>query len=286
MRSVLITGASSGFGAKAGVELARRGWHVFASMRDTSKSGYVRHLADASGVEPDAISVIELDVTSESSRQSGVKHLLSASPSGPDMILHCAGYTTASFFEDIPPAKIRHLFDTNFFGALDITQKLLPSMRERRSGTIAVISSNAVNIAHPMYSIYAAAKWALEGWAEALEIELAPFNLDVKIIQPGNHDTNFGSNVELMIDESSAYSDLAALALPRMEKLGGKARSADKATREICDALELSRRKLRTRIGSDDKLMAALSRWAPYSTRRILIEKITGITAGTKVPAK
>ncbi|TQC44597.1 SDR family NAD(P)-dependent oxidoreductase [Rhodococcus sp. WS4] len=148
---------------------------------------------------------------------------------------------------------------------------------------MAVISSDAVNVAHPMYSIYEAAKWALEGWCEALEIELAPFGLDVKIIQPGNHDTPFGSNVQPVLPEGSAYTSLTEIALPKMERLGRRARPAERGALEICAALESDSSRLRVRIGNDDKVMA--SRWAPYAVRRRIVERLTGIAPSAPTSA-
>jgi NAD(P)-dependent dehydrogenase (short-subunit alcohol dehydrogenase family) len=280
VNSIFITGASSGFGANVATEMSRRGWHVIASMRDTSKFGAPSNRAESANSGLGGIDVITLDVTDKQSKASAAVRVLELAGGAPDAVLHCAGYTTAAFFEDLSSEKVRHIFETNFFGALDLTRSLLPAMRARGSGTIAVVSSNAVNIAHPMYSVYSSSKWAIEGWAEAMQIELAPFGLAVKILQPGNHDTPFGSNVEPILPEDSAYSHLSAVALPRMGKLGTHARPQELAVTEMCDALEdRSRRRLRFRIGRDDKAMAALARWAPYSTRRRIVERITGITA-------
>jgi short-subunit dehydrogenase len=274
---IFVTGASSGFGAHISALMAARGHHVIASMRDTSKSHHLWELVDKYGGDRNLVNVIELDVTSPESRRQAVE-LLKESPHQPRTVLHCAGYTTAAFFEDLPSESIRDQFETNFFGALELTKLLLPSMRSRGEGTIALISSNAVNIAHPMYSIYAASKWSLEGWAEALSIELAPFGIDVLIIQPGNHDTPFGSKAVPISPTESPYSGLHAAAIEKMRALGGRARSTNKAAVEICAVLEADKRPLRVRIGNDDKLMAALARWAPYAVRRRIIERITGLT--------
>ncbi|MDF3313142.1 SDR family NAD(P)-dependent oxidoreductase [Rhodococcus sp. T2V] len=275
--SLFVTGASSGFGAHVSAMMAARGRQVVASMRDASKSDYLYDLMGRYGAEPSRLSIIELDVTSPESREGAVEYLNGmARPL--ETVLHCAGYTTAAFFEDLPSESIRDQFETNFFGAVELTKLLLPGLRSRRGGTIAVISSNAVNIAHPMYSIYAASKWSLEGWAEALSIELAPFGVDVLILQPGNHDTAFASNVVSISPEASPYAGLHAAAMGKLQALGDRARPTVKAATEICDALEAESRPLRLRIGNDDKLMAALARWAPYGVRRRIVERITGLS--------
>ncbi|RYE40041.1 MAG: SDR family NAD(P)-dependent oxidoreductase [Hyphomicrobiales bacterium] len=208
VQTILITGASSGFGAHVAAKLAARGWRVIASMRDTTKTTQLDELMEGAGTTTALLEIIRLDVACDESRASAADYVLDSTPHGLTAVLHCAGYTTAGFFEHLTPQTIRDLLEANFIGAVDLTQRLLPTMRSQGHGTIAVISSNAVNIAHPMYSIYAAAKWALEGWAEAIDIELAPFGLDVKILQPGNHDTPFGRNVQPVLPEDSPYAPL------------------------------------------------------------------------------
>ncbi|TQC44596.1 SDR family oxidoreductase [Rhodococcus sp. WS4] len=102
--------------------LAARGWRVIASMRDTTNAANLCELAAAAGADSDAIDVIELDVTSEEFRASAVKSVVGVTPDGLTTVLHCADYTTAGSFEYLPPANVRSLFETNFLGAVDITQ--------------------------------------------------------------------------------------------------------------------------------------------------------------------
>lgn len=277
-KTAFLTGCSSGFGAHVAALLTARGWRVIASMRSPSRASGLLQLVSEVGGSPQSIEVLELDVARDESRSFAVEKVLKVFDGAPDLVLHSAGFTTASFFEELPQDKIREIFETNFFGAVDLTQRLLPAMRSRGSGTIGVISSNAANIAHPMYSMYAASKWALEGWAEALDVELEPFGIDVRILQPGNHATAFGSNVQVVEPKSPAYQVLQQQALVRMAKLGARARPVERGAREMCDALVgESPARLRTRIGFDDKLMAGLARWAPYDVRRRAIRRITGI---------
>jgi NAD(P)-dependent dehydrogenase (short-subunit alcohol dehydrogenase family) len=284
--SILITGASSGFGREVSLLLAENGWRVFAGMRDPAKREAGAALVAAAVDSPGSIEVIPIDVTSAASREAGVRRVLAAVDGRLDAVLHCAGYTTAAFFEDLPSERARDVLETNLVGAMEVTRLVLPAMRTAGKGRIAVVSSNAVNVPHPMYSVYAASKWALEGWCEALSMELRPFGIDVVVFQPGNHDTAFGSNVVPVLPPESPYAGLAAAALPKMARLGRYARSSLKASRRMSRVLESRRPPLRVRLGPDDHVAHWLSRLAPYEVRRRGVQLITGLGAGSPAPVR
>lgn len=286
MSSILITGASSGFGRQVSLLLAARGWHVFASMRDPDKRSAGEELAREARELPGRLEVVPLDVTSGASRGSAVQTVLAAVDGRLDAVLHCAGYTTAAFFEDLSTEQARDVLETNLVGAVEVTRLVLPAMRAAGRGRIAVVSSNAVNVPHPMYSMYAASKWALEGWCEALSMELRPFGIDVIVFQPGNHDTAFGANVVPVLPPESPYAELAAAALPKMARLGRYARSSLKASRRMCEVLESPRPPLRVRLGPDDHVAHWLSRIAPYELRRRGVQLITGLGADKPAPVR
>lgn len=279
MKSILITGASSGFGREVALLLAERGWRVFASMRDPDKRGAGAELMREAERLRGVLEVLQLDVADANSREAAVRQVLQAVDGRLDAVLHCAGYTTAAFFEDLASDQARHVLETNLIGAMEVTRLALPAMRAARHGRIAVVSSNALNVPHPMYSIYAASKWALEGWCEALSMELRPFDVDVVVFQPGNHDTAFGSNVVAVLPPDSPYAALAAAALPKMSRLGRYARSSLKASRTMCDVLDSARPRFRVRLGPDDHVAHWLSRLAPYQVRRRGVQLITGLGA-------
>ena len=178
------------------------------------------------------------------------------------------------------------MLETNLIGAMEITRMVLPAMRAAGRGRIAVVSSNALNVPHPMYSVYAASKWGLEGWCEALSMEVRPFGIDVVVFQPGNHDTAFGANVVAVLPPDSPYAGLAAAALPKMERLGKYARSSLKASRRMCEVLEAPRAPLRVRLGLDDHVAHWLSRLAPYALRRRGVQFITGLGAAKSAPTR
>lgn len=279
MRSILITGASSGFGLGTAVALAGRGWQVFAGFRDPTRRSALDAALLAAGLSPSAVEVVALDVTSQESVQAAATTVLARAEQGLDVVLHNAGYTTAGFFEELTDEDCRRLMETSFFGTLALTRELLPSMRTHGRGRIAIVTSNAVNVPHPMFSVYAAAKWALEGWAEALSLELAAFGIDVVVLQPGAHRTSFESNVKPVAAEDGPYRSLLEVTAPRLARIGRHQRDPDKAVAAIVRAVESDRPPFRVHIGPDDRVAALLKGVVPYRLREMAVGSITGLRA-------
>ncbi|SDM52263.1 Short-chain dehydrogenase [Catalinimonas alkaloidigena] len=174
--TVLLTGTSSGFGATAARLFAERGWHVIATMRDTSKAGDLRSLPN--------VWVTTLDVqdltTIDDAIADGIERFGHI-----DVVINNAGYGQFGIFEGLSREAIQAQFDVNVFGAMDVTRAILPHFRARRAGTILNISSGAGAIGFPMASLYSASKFALEGFSEGLRYELASLGIRVKLIEPG-----------------------------------------------------------------------------------------------------
>ena len=188
MKTVLITGASSGFGEAVARHFADAGWNVVATMRDPGKvSQRIRTCPN--------VLVTRLDVqdrrTIEASIAEGIKRF-----DGIDVVINNAGYGQFGIFEGVSPEAVQAQFDVNVFGAMDVVRAILPHFRSRRSGTVVNVSSGAGAIGFPMASVYSASKFALEGWSEALSYELASIGIKVKIIEPGGAlKTNFMARV-------------------------------------------------------------------------------------------
>jgi len=186
MKSVLISGTSSGIGLVAAVELAQRGWQVVATMRSLEKRGPLdaavagAHVAGRVHVEP-------LDVTLPDSIDAGWRRTLEITGGRLDAIVHNAGVSVAAAFEDVPSHEERRVMETNFWGVLALTRAVLPTLRAQREGRILIVSSNSAYAGEPANSIYCASKWAVEGWAESLAFEVTPFGLDVVLVSQGTH---------------------------------------------------------------------------------------------------
>ncbi|MDG4657015.1 oxidoreductase [Ectobacillus antri] len=185
----IVTGASSGFGFLAALELAKKGFHVIATVRTIEKGAALLEQASLQNVE---IVLYELDVACETSLkqwESYVRQLHRV-----DVLVNNAGFAMGGFTEEISIASYKKQFETNFFGAISVTQAVLPLMRKRQSGYIINMSSISGLIGFPGLSPYVASKHALEGWSESLRLELRPFGIHVVLIEPGSFQTNIWSS--------------------------------------------------------------------------------------------
>jgi NAD(P)-dependent dehydrogenase (short-subunit alcohol dehydrogenase family) len=177
MRSVLITGTSSGIGLATAVVLASRGWRVFATMRNLQKRSALEQALRAAGMQ-DNVDMQELDVTRSESVQAATASIMARTGNTLDAVVHNAGVAAAGALEDVPESELRRVMETNFFGVLGLTRALLPTFRAKRRGRIVIVSSEAAFYGQPTNAIYCASKWAIEGWAESTAYELEPFGID------------------------------------------------------------------------------------------------------------
>jgi NAD(P)-dependent dehydrogenase (short-subunit alcohol dehydrogenase family) len=204
MRSVLITGTSTGIGLATAVVLASRGWRVFATMRNLEKRSLLDQALKAADVQ-NGVELEQLEVTSEVSIQSAVESILARTGNKLDAVVHNAGVAAAGALEDVPEAELRRVMETNFFGVLWLTRALLPTFRAQRRGRIAIVSSEAAFMGQPANAIYCASKWAIEGWAEATAYELEPFGIDVILIEPGPYRTEIWKTTPRIEPPDSPY---------------------------------------------------------------------------------
>ncbi|MDH4983356.1 SDR family NAD(P)-dependent oxidoreductase [Hyphomicrobium sp. D-2] len=188
-RTVLITGTSAGFGMLAAVELAKRGWHVIATMRNLERRGRLDAAIAEAGVAAN-VDLVQLDVTDPDSIARGVADTLALTGGKLDAVVNNAGVAAGGAFEDIPDADLRRVIETNFFGVLGLTRALLPTFRKQRAGRIVFISSEAGFNGQPANSIYVASKWALEGWVESIAYELEQFGIELVLVEPGPYVTD------------------------------------------------------------------------------------------------
>ena len=274
MKSVFVVGASSGFGRNTALALAAEGWDVFAGMRDV---GQGRSLLEESADCVGRIALVEIDVSDPASVQTGMGEVLAGSGGRLDALFCNAGFGQVGFFEELSDAQCRAQMETNFFGTLAVVRFAIPVMREARKGRIVVVSSNSVNTPHPMLSMYAASKWALEGWAEAIAMELAPFGVEVVVVQPGAHRTPFAANVRFHAVESSPYAQWLAQAMPGLGDLDRWGRAPESATRAFVAAVGDLASPFRVCIGEDTVAFNRLKGCAPYEWRAWATRAIVGL---------
>jgi NAD(P)-dependent dehydrogenase (short-subunit alcohol dehydrogenase family) len=181
MKTVLITGCSSGYGLETARHFHAQGWNVVASMR-TPHDGILPRSS--------RLRLVALDVTKPDSIATAVEQ------SGPiDVLVNNAGIGLLGAFEVTPMATVRDLFETNTFGVMAMTQAVLPQLRARRSGVIINVTSSATLAPMPLVAVYTASKMAIEGFTASLAFELEPFDVRVKLVEPGyGPSTSFTSN--------------------------------------------------------------------------------------------
>lgn len=180
-KTVVITGASSGFGEGAVRAFADRGCRVWGTMRDAD--GRNAEKKAALEAYSAGVSVIDMDVTDDASVKSGFARILSDGPV--DVLINNAGVMYLGITEAFSIGQAREQMETNYYGAIRTMQAVLPSMRAAKSGLIINCSSLVGQISPPFFSTYSATKHALEGYTQGLRYEVSPFGIDVAIVQPG-----------------------------------------------------------------------------------------------------
>jgi len=195
MKTVLITGSSSGYGLETARYFHAQGWNVIATMRTPREDVLPR---------TNRLRVLTLDVT----RPGSIEAALDAA--GPiDVLVNNAGIGALGAFEATPMATVRELFETNTFGVMAMTQAVLPQFRARRSGVVVNVTSSVTLARMPLVAAYTATKMAIAGFTASLALELEEFNVRVKLVEPGYGPTtrftsNGGHRMEGLIPEEYA----------------------------------------------------------------------------------
>ena len=192
-KSILITGASSGFGRLGAEYYARQGAKVFATMRNVprAEADELRDLASAESLD---ISIVEIDVTSDAQTEAGVAEVLAANEGKLDVLVNNAGISVGGPVEVQDMAATQLIFDTNVYGCHRMARAALPSMRANGGGQIFNISSQLGRLIIPGFGMYSATKFAVEAMSEQMAYELVQHGVDVTIIQPGGYPTNIWAN--------------------------------------------------------------------------------------------
>lgn len=212
----LITGTTRGLGTEIAKQALAAGHIVIASGRNPD------HVLKAVGAHDNLVTVA-LDVTSRQSVQDAVQIAIERFGCI-DVLVNNAGNFYAGYFEEISDEQFRAQMDTNFFGPLNVTRAVLPTMREKRHGQIITITSTAGLVGSPFCAAYAASKFALEGWLESLRFDVEPFGIDLMAVEPGFFRTELlveGSSTiwpELSIDD---YAERTAQTIGALKGMSG-----------------------------------------------------------------
>ncbi|MRD18378.1 SDR family oxidoreductase [Bacillus thuringiensis] len=268
----IITGASSGFGLLATLELAKKDYLVIATMRNLEKQGTLLSQVTELNLQQN-IKVQQLDVTDQNSIHNFQLFLKEIQKV--DLLVNNAGYANGGFVEEIPVEEYRKQFETNLFGAISITQLVLPYMRKQRSGKIINISSISGQVGFPGLSPYVSSKYALEGWSESLRLEVKPFGIDVALIEPGSYNTNIwvvGKQLaENQSDTTSPYKEYMDKIQKHINSGSDTFGNPIDVANKIVEIAESKRTNLRYPIGKGVKFMIFAKKILPWRLWEYLV---------------
>ncbi len=274
MPTALVTGAGRGIGRAITERLAGAGWTVFAGVRDDVSR---ERLAGAEG----RISPVQLDITD----QTHVDALADVLPDRLDALVNNAGIGVLGPVEAVSTADLRRQFEVNLVGQVAVTQAALPRLRAA-AGRIVFISSTGGRSVVPMEGAYCSSKFALEGIADALRVELRPWSIPVSVIEPGPTDTDTWRTVETMIDDmegrlSPRHRDLYAshvVGLRRnISRFGSATTPPDAVARIVERALTARRPRARYLVGAPAHAIVAMSALLPTRTGDAIGARIAGL---------
>jgi NAD(P)-dependent dehydrogenase (short-subunit alcohol dehydrogenase family) len=252
---VLITGASTGFGRLIAETLARKGYRVFATLRDPERknAAAAQELRDLAKRESLWLRVLELDVTDDASVERATRAAVEEA-GRIDVLVNNAGYGLMGVTEAVSLEQAQRIMDTNFMGAVRMNRAVLPHMRKQGSGLLIHISSGAGRVVVPSMAFYCASKWALEALAEEYRYGLAGLGIDSVIIQPGAYPTAVFGNIERAADapRTEAYGAASGIADRILALLSAAKGNPQDVADAVLRTIETppGQRKLRQRVGA------------------------------------
>ncbi|HEX5609480.1 MAG TPA: SDR family NAD(P)-dependent oxidoreductase [Solirubrobacterales bacterium] len=278
MRSVLVTGASTGIGRATALRLDAAGWRVFAGVRKAEDAESLR--AEAS----ERLQPLFIDVTDSEQIAAAAERIEAEAGEGLGGLVNNAGLAVPSPLETIPVEDFRHQIEVNLTGQVAVTQALLPSLR-KGSGRIVFISSIGGRIAFPMTGAYHAAKFGIEAVGDVFRQELRSWDIPVAIVEPGSIDTPIWERGERTADEIGGRS-------PQREALYGRAIERyrevvrqtaergippEKVARAIEHALTAKRPRTRYLVGLDAKVQARVKPLIPTRVFDRIVARVMGL---------
>lgn len=265
---ILITGASSGMGKSTALNLNQQGYKVYGAARRTDKM---------KDLEEKGIEILHLDLTNDDSILQAVDAILKKE-GRIDVLINNAGYGSYGSVEEVSIEEAKRQFEVNMFGLARITQLVLPTMRNQKSGRIVNISSMGGKIYTPFGAWYHATKFALEGWSDCLRVELKQFGIDVVVVEPGGIQTEWGEIAMEHLKKVSGngpYSNLANKVVESSRKSNNKLTPVDVLSREIATAATHKNPKTRYLKGYLAKPLVSMRKWLSDKTfDKILLSQL------------
>lgn len=251
---VLITGTSSGFGRLIAETLARKKFHVFATLRNakTRNAAPVRELEHLAQRESLNLQVLELDVTHDVSVDQAVNEAMTKC-GRIDVLVNNAGFGIMDLSETVSVAQAQRQLDVNFFGVLRMNRAVLPVMKQQGSGLLLHVSSGAGRLAIPGMGLYCASKFAMEALAETYRYELASQGIDSVILEPGAYATPIADKLETGEDPArkAGYDEMAKVPAGVLQKIRNSRANPQEIADKVLQIIETpaGQRKLRYRVG-------------------------------------
>lgn len=246
-KTVLITGASSGFGKATAQRFASQGWNVIATMRKPAAA------ADFGAGEK--LLIAQLDVTDPASIDRALKAGIERF-GRLDVLVNNAGFGQYGVFEGVSTERIQRNFDVNLFGVMNVMRAVLPGFRQQGGGMILNVSSVGGLIGLPGISVYLATKFALEGFTESVSYELASQNIIVKMVEPGGGDTGFHGRAgveNVGAGGIESYEPFIVRTNAIMAGIATRMATVDRIASAIYDAVTDGTKRLRYLVGDDVK---------------------------------
>lgn len=264
MKTVVVTGGASALGLESGLYLAERGFNVYAAIRDLRKADEIREAAEKRHV---VMRTCQLDVTDGDSIDSAIAQVVSEA-GGIYGLVNNAAVGLRGCFEDLDDDEIRRVFEVNVFGTMAVTRRVLPHLRQAGSGRILTVTSVGGRVASFGLSAYCATKFGLEGFGEALALEVAPFGLKSILIEPGIINTPYwtvnrgtGRNA---LNPDSPYHAYFQRHEEIADRIAARSRTRTiEVARAVHHALTAKNPRMRYVIGRPASIIIALRRYIP-----------------------
>lgn len=272
IKVALVTGASSGIGEATARRLKSLGYTVYGAARRTDR---------LEKLSADGVHALAMDVTDDQSMVAGIERIIGET-GRIDVLVNNAGYGSYGAIEDVDIDEGRRQFEVNVFGAMRLVQLVLPHMRTQRSGTIVNITSMGGKLHTPLGGWYHGTKFALEALSDCLRMEVAPFGVDVVVIEPGGIATEWGGIAADHLDKtggSGAYATQSAAVARSLRSEGDANRNSPPSViaDAIAKAVTARRPKTRYAVGFGAKPLIAARRLLTDRQYDALIARASGL---------
>jgi short-subunit dehydrogenase len=261
-QTILVTGASSGFGLLIANKLHNSGYTVIGTSRNPEK------------VQPKVcFKVIALDLDSEQSI-STLPERLFKEINRLDILINNAGFLVNGIAEEIPIELGRQQFETNFWGTIKVTNAVLPYFRKQKSGKIITVGSITGLVAFPSTAYYAASKHALEGYYKALRYELTEFNIRVAMIEPGSFKTNIMENSSKTLNRIDDYNSLRNKSEKYADFIVEQGEDASMVAQKVLKVVETDKPKFRNLVGKGLSVLINLQHFAYGILEKTILKQL------------